>query len=139
MTLVGLARQGEDASSLVRLEADLAGEAATDVGASVAGLEGAHAELLDLLDMTLQKRKTVLEAQNGKLAQLQASVTQAEKDLAQKKSRAAAAQAAIETARKKLSGITNTCDATMKALARRRHAGHMEAHAIEVALTVLGQ
>jgi chromosome segregation ATPase len=137
-TLFGLAKQGQDASSLVLLEQDLSGDAVADVRASVAGIQEAHAELQDLLDMTMQKRAAVLKAQSDRLAQLQASVKEAETDLAQKKNRAASSQAAIETARKKLKGITSTCDATLDALARRRHAGHMEAHAIEIALKVLG-
>jgi len=137
-TLVDLAKQGEDASSLVLLEKDLTGAAADDLSASVARVEGAHEELQDLLDMALEKRTAVLQAQRQKLVQLQASEKQADAVLAQKKNRAASSQAAIEMARKKISGITRSCDATMDALARRRHAGHMEAHAIEVALKVLG-
>jgi hypothetical protein len=137
-SLVTLAKQGEDTSALEALGKQLTGEAAMAVGASAEGMEGAHAELKDLLDMAIEKRSEVLEAQRAKLAQLKVDVKNADADLAQKKGKAAASQASMETARKKLAGITTSCDATLDALARRRHAGHMEAHAIEIALKVLG-
>jgi len=137
-SLVTLAKQGEDTSALEALGKQLTGEAAMAVGASAEGMEGAHAELKDLLDMAIEKRSGVLEAQRAKLAQLKVDVKNADADLAQKKGKAAASQASMETARKKLAGITTSCDATLDALARRRHAGHMEAHAIEIALKVLG-
>lgn len=137
-TLAGLAKQGEDTSALMQLGNQLTGAAASAVEASAEGVQEAHSELKDLFDMALQKRQAVLDAQRKKLAQLQGDVKKAEADLAQKKTRAASSQAAIEKARKKLAGISTSCDATLDALARRRHAGHMEAHAIEVALEVLG-
>lgn len=137
-TLAGLAKQGQDTSALERLGSQLTGAAATAVDASAEGVQEAHAELKDLFDLALQKRTAVLEAQSEKLAKLQADAKAADADLAQKKAKASTSQAAIEKARKKLAGIASSCDTTLDALARRRHAGHMEAHAIEVALKVLG-
>lgn len=129
-TLAGLAKQGEDTSALVAL-----GEAAA---AATEGVQEAHAELKDFLDLALQKRIAVKQAQSQKLAQLQADVKSNDANIALKKKKASMSQAAIEKARKKLAGIATSCDATLDALARRRHAGHMEAHAIEIALKVLG-
>jgi len=137
-TLASLAKQGEDTSALDALGKQLTGAAAMAVGASAEGVEESHAELKDLLDLALQKRAAVLLAQKSKLALLQAEVKKADTDLSDKKTHASTSQAAMETARKKLAGISTSCDATLDALAKRRHAGHMEAHAIEMALKVLG-
>jgi len=137
-SLADLAKQGVDTSALDALGKQLSGAAAMAVGQSVEGMEAAHEELKDLLDFAVQKRSAVLDAQKTKLSQLQADVKKLDGDLAQKKAKAASSQAAMETARKKLAGIASSCDATLYALARRRHAGHMEAHAIEIALQVLG-
>jgi DNA repair exonuclease SbcCD ATPase subunit len=132
------AQKGEDASALETWEKSLAGKAAATVGASAGELKEAHAELKDLLDLTLQKRSAALDAQHAKLAQLQSAVKAADADLAVKKAHASKMQASMEVAQRKLSGITSSCDTTLNALAHRRHAGHMEAHAIEVTLKVLG-
>jgi hypothetical protein len=137
--LANLAKKGEDASGLEALEKQLTGVEANAIGASTGELKEAHAELKDLLDLSLRKRTAALQDQREKLSQLQSDVKKAEADLAAKKQRAATAQATMETARRKLAGITTSCDSTLNALAHRRHAGHMEAHAIEVALKVLGE
>lgn len=136
--LASLAKQGEDASALDALEKQLTGAAATAVGASAGELKGAHAEMKDLLDLALKKRSAALQVQSEKLAKLQGAVKDMDTDLAAKKEHASQSQSAMDMARRKLSGITASCDTTLNALAHRRHAGHMEAHAIEVALNVLG-
>ena len=46
-------------------------------------------------------------------------------------------EAAMEAARKKIASVQASCDATLGQVERRRHDGHMEAHAVEVALKVL--
>jgi len=137
--LSGLAKKGEDASALEALVKQLSGAAASSVGASAAHVEDAHSEMKDLLDLTLKKRLAALNAQRKKIRQLQGSVKDAEEMVAQRKLHASQSQTAMETASRKLSGITASCDTTLNALAHRRHAGHMEAHAIEMALKVLGQ
>jgi hypothetical protein len=137
-SLAELANKGEDTSAFETLAKRMVGAEAMAVGAAAEGVSGAHAEIKDLLDLAIQKRSSVLNAQKQRLADLQVEVKKADGDEQQKKLRAASSQAAMETARKKLSGISTSCDATLDALARRRHAGHMEAHAIEVALQVLG-
>lgn len=137
-TLAGLAKQGEDATALEALGKQLSGAAATALGSSAGELKQAHAEMKDMLDLALRKRSAALQVQLKKLVNLKGAVKDADNDLAQKKQRAAQSQADIQTARIKLAGITASCDTTLNALAHRRHAGHMEAHAIEVALKVLG-
>jgi len=137
-TLAGLAKQGEDVSALDALAKQLTGAAAITVDKSADFLEGAHEEIQDLLSLALKKRSAALQAQNKKLTHLQSAVANADTDLSAKKMRASTSEAAMQTARGKLSGITTSCDTTLNALAHRRHAGHMEAHAIEVALKVLG-
>lgn len=94
-------------------------------------------ELVDLLHSALQKRSMALQAQHLKLAALLKSTKLEEIQLAQKRANAARAQAGIEAARKRLATIQAACDATLGARGHRQHAGHMEAHAIEVSLTVL--
>jgi len=137
-TLALLAKQGEDTSALQALGKQLTGAAAMAVGSAAEGVEGGHAELKDLLDLAVEKRTLETKAQHSKLAQLQGEVKKADSSLSQTKKNAAASQASMAKARKKLASITKSCDATLDALAVRRHAGHMEAHAIEVALIVLG-
>jgi len=47
------------------------------------------------------------------------------------------AQAKLDSIRKKLVDIGKSCDSTLRTLEHRRHVGHMEAHAVEMALKVL--
>jgi len=136
--LKGVGKQGADSFPFRLAEKSMSVATAADVGASFANIEGAHAEVQDLLDTVLQKRTAVLQSQHQKLLQLKDETKQINAEVMEKTRRVAASQAEMEAIRKKLSGLSASCGMTMDALARRRHNGHMEAHAIEVTLKVLG-
>jgi len=108
-----------------------------DVDEAVQSIRDSHVELVDLLHAALQKRTVALQAQRSKLSALLQSTKVEESKLAEKRASAAQAQAGIEAARKRLATIQAACDATLGARGHRQHAGHMEAHAIEVSLRVL--
>jgi len=108
-----------------------------DLDGAVQNIRDSHVELMDLLHAALQKRSVALQVQRLKLLALLQSTKVEESHLAQKRATAAQAQAGIEAARKRLATIQAACDATLGARGHRQHAGHMEAHAIEVSLKVL--
>lgn len=110
------------------------------VGEAVEGIREGHVELADALEAALVGRSAVLQMQRQKLAALQQDAT-AGKDhaLTELQARTKNAQSKVSSMRRKLVGIGRSCDSTLRALEHRRHAGHMEAHAVEMALKVLGK
>jgi len=108
-----------------------------NLGAATEAVQAEHTELVDLLEAMQQRRVRVLEAQRVKVAQLHTAMGAADKTVAEKKALVTRSHEGIEAARQRLAGIRASCSATLGALGRRRHAGHMEAHAVEVALQVL--
>mmetsp|Transcript_88669 Transcript_88669/g.156975 ORF Transcript_88669/g.156975 Transcript_88669/m.156975 type:complete len:1226 (+) Transcript_88669:24-3701(+) len=113
------------------------GKAAAAVAAAAEGSHAGREELQDLLEGSLQKRASVVKAQRQKIADVQVEIKNSDVEVSKKKAEASSAQAGIETLRSKLSGIQASCNAALGTMEHRRHAGHMEAHAIDLALQVL--
>jgi hypothetical protein len=136
--LKGSLKHGGESLPLKLMEKGLTTATAAAVGESFANIEDDHAELEDLLDAVLQRRTAVLKSQGQKLLQLQEVTKKIDAEVTNKSMNTAASQAEMEAISKKLTSLTSSCGMTLGALARRRHSGHMEAHAIEVALKFLG-
>lgn len=129
----------EAAQAKTRLKAEQrAPSSLLDLGAATDGLREGNEELADALQAVLQQRVQVLQTQRSKLTQLQGEVKKLDKGLAAKKDRVSKSKASLDAARKRLTGIRSSCSTALSTLAKRRHMGHMEAHAIEMALKVLG-
>merc|ERR1712217_107898 len=107
------------------------------LGAATEGWSSAHSELQDALKETLRSRSAVVEAQRSKLALLQQVAKNKEFAVTKQKVQVARAQATVDSLQKKLGGIRESCDATITAMDKRNHAGHAEAHAVEMALQVM--
>merc|ERR1719223_1931871 len=141
-TLLKTARQGQDVSGLKTAEAQLDKQGRTSSGAELAvaadGVQSAHAELADLLELTLQKRSLALKAQEAKVALLQNEQKTVNANVDQKRSLVSHAEVSMKAAEQKLSGIQAACGQALASLEERRHTGHMEAHAIGTVLKVIG-
>jgi len=139
-SLLELARKGKDTSAMesVKLSSSEGADAARVWGMASEGVKAMHEELEDLLETTLTERKAVLNVQNAKLTQLQQAKRVSDANLAQKQAQVADARATMKAAQEKRRSIQKSCDATFDTLERQRHTAHMEAHAIEMALDVLG-
>lgn len=145
--LLNATRQEQHASALSLSKEDLMAfqnidlKGATDLMAfegAVEAFQAGHAEAADLLEATLTKRVAVLEAQRAKLANLEKDMKAADQAVQQKQAVLTQSTKSVSAAQKQLGGIHSSCDATLSGLHRRQHSGHMEAHAVEVALKVLG-
>jgi hypothetical protein len=141
-TLLKTARQGQDVSGLTTAEAQLNKQGRTSSVAELAvaagGVQAAHAELADLLELTLQKRTLALKTQASKVALLQTEQKTVNANVDQKKTLVSQAEVDMKGAEKKLSGIQAACGQALSSLEQRRHTGHMEAHAIGTVLKVIG-
>lgn len=141
-TLLKTARQGQDISGLSTAEAQLDKQGRTSSGAELAvaaeGVQAAHAELGDLLQLTLQKRSLALKTQEAKVALLQTEQKTVNVNVDQKSALVSQAAAEMKAAEQKLSGIQAACGQALASLEQRRHTGHMEAHAIGTVLKVVG-
>merc|ERR1719329_453122 len=141
-TLLKTARQGQDVSGLTTAEAQLDKQGRASAGAELAvaagGVQAAHAELADLLELTLQKRTLALKTQASKVALLQTEQKTVNANVGQKKAFVSQAEVEMKAAEKKLSGIQSACGQALSSLEQRRHTGHMEAHAIGTVLKVIG-
>jgi len=138
MSLLTLARKGEDTTTMdsTKLSSSEGKDTVHAVGVASGLLKSMHEELEDLLQTTLRERRAVLTAHKTNLEKLHKAQRLANANVARKQSQVAEAQAVMKAAQQKLAGIQRSCDATMNALAQQRHAAHMEAHAIEMALDV---
>jgi len=141
-TLLKTARQGQDISGLSTAEAQLEKQGRTSSGAELGvaaeGVQAAHAELADLLELTLQKRSLALKTQETKVALLQTEQKTVVSNVAQKKTLALQSETEMKGAEQKLSGIQAACGQALSSLEQRRHTGHMEAHTIGTVLKVIG-
>lgn len=141
-TLLKTARQGQDISGLTTAEAQLDKQGRTSSGAELGvaaeGVQAAHAELADLLELTLQKRTLALKTQETKVALLQTEQKTVNGNVAQQKSVALQSETEMKAAEQKLSGIQAACGQALASLEQRRHTGHMEAHTIGTVLKVIG-
>jgi len=136
-TLLSLARRGKDVSDIESAgEEQLTGANLISFAEAAESARAAHVELADLLEVALGKRYKALKDQRQKVAHLRSAMQVADRDLARKKVQASRATSGLEALRRKLSGIQTRCNATLGAAERRRHAGHMETRAIEMALKV---
>merc|ERR1719329_1396086 len=141
-TLLKTARQGQDVSGLNAAKAQLDKQGRTSAGAVLAvaadGVQSAHAEIADLLELTLQKRSLALKTQEAKVALLQTEQKTVNANVDQKRALVSHAEAEMKAAEQKLSGIQTACGQALASLEHRRHTGHMEAHAIGTVLKVIG-
>eukprot|EP00927_Polykrikos_kofoidii_P077333 TRINITY_DN74284_c0_g1_i1.p1 TRINITY_DN74284_c0_g1~~TRINITY_DN74284_c0_g1_i1.p1 ORF type:complete len:1224 (-),score=273.79 TRINITY_DN74284_c0_g1_i1:374-3697(-) len=108
------------------------------VVAAMQSIEDAHEELRDAVDSILQQRRAVAEAQRVRLVELQSEAQNAKRDFEKKKTAEESADSRLAAARKQLDSIRRSCDAAHLDFEHRRHAGHMEARAVQLALEVLG-
>merc|ERR1719329_424958 len=141
-TLLKTARQGQDVSGLNTAEAQLDKQGRTSTGAELAvaadGVQSAHAELADLLEMALQKRSLALKTQEGKVVLLQVEQKTVSANVDEKRALVSHAEAAMKAAEQKLSGIQAKCGQALASLEQRRHTGDVETHAIGTVLKVIG-
>jgi len=143
--LLQSAKQAPDTTALDARESEIAAQSTgsagfmsfKNLGIAVEGVEGAKTELSDAIEITLRKRRQVVQEQKTKLALLQATAKSADSEWSHASAKAAKMEAAVDTARKSLGGIQVSCDTALTALARHGHAGHMEMKAVEMALSVL--
>eukprot|EP00411_Alexandrium_monilatum_P054927 CAMPEP_0175437836 /NCGR_PEP_ID=MMETSP0095-20121207/55693_1 /TAXON_ID=311494 /ORGANISM="Alexandrium monilatum, Strain CCMP3105" /LENGTH=395 /DNA_ID=CAMNT_0016737557 /DNA_START=60 /DNA_END=1247 /DNA_ORIENTATION=- len=104
---------------------------------AVEAFRAMHAEVADVLEAALKRRVAVLEAQEAKLANLSRDMEAADQGVKEKQAILTRSTKGVNTTQQRLEGIQSSCDTTLSGLLRRQHTGHMEAHAIEVALKVL--
>jgi len=115
----------------------MAPEALIEVGEASAVWRDAHAEIADALRDAIHRRQDALAMQTTRLAALQQEAAAKDKVVALQQAQVAKAKSQVDLIRKKMQKIGVSCDATLKALEQRRHARHMEAHAVDMALKVL--
>lgn len=102
-------------------------------------LQDAHLEVEDALEATLKNREAVLEAHKIKLTELRHVASSADEDVVRKKKSLAKANESVASMREKVDQVRASCGKAFVQVQKRAHAGHMEAHAVEVALKVAGR
>lgn len=91
-------------------------------------------EVVDALEIALEGRGAMHKAQAAKLVEAQRLEPPIEKECALIHDKVLGAQKDLEDSRHKIATVRTSCDTAVALLERQRHVGHMEAHAIEVAL-----
>jgi len=144
-SMLALLQRAEDGPSFSAQEAQSASaapeppaKALLNLGEAVASWRSSHMELVDIIRAALRSRSITLGAQRARLLALQQEAAEKERAVSKEQAEVTSAQNKVSAIRSKLTKIGATCEATLTNLERRRHAGHMEAHAVDMAVKVLG-
>merc|ERR1719469_360816 len=108
------------------------------MGEAVQEMRADHEDLASALEVALKARTAVVQKQKQTLVSLKQLTAAGDGDTAKMQTRVTKLQKTLGVIQKKLVTIGKSCASTLSSLEEKRHVGHLEAHAVEIALKVLG-
>lgn len=138
-SLLEIVRVPQDASLVQRQLVDQGFSGADEATIEVTmGVGAAGAEIEDVVQAAMKKRKEVQAAAQKRLAKLKAEAGTASTLWSQRNTSAARAKAAVESVEHQLNKVGAKCDGVAAQFAGRRHQSKMEIQAVVMAIRLLG-